>query len=92
MPTNTVPSYLEFVYSSQKFISQNYLWLKNNYNFPTDTITDLKTCLSRISSNEIMIMVCLAIVWTVMRYTATQYLFEVIKKLSYNMLLSIPIE
>ena len=77
MSTNSVPSNLQFIESSQKFISQNYLWLKTNYKFPTDTITDLHICRSRFPSNDLILVLCLAILWTVFRFAATERLFKV---------------
>ena len=71
------PTYLQFFESTSDFVAQNYVWLKTHYNFPTDTFADFETCRTRIASKDIMTVLCLTILWTVARYSATEYLFKV---------------
>lgn len=70
------PNYFEFIQSSTNFISHNYLWLKNNYDFPSDTIKDFERCRSRIWSKDILIILSLSVIWTIIRFFATKYLFK----------------
>jgi hypothetical protein len=75
--TESVPNYLQFIQSSSNFLLANYRWLKENYSFPIDTIEDLEQCRTRTSTNDVIVVFSLAIIWTIGRYLASEFLFKV---------------
>jgi hypothetical protein len=75
--TESVPNYLQFIQSFSNFLSANYQRLKENYSFPIDTIKDLEQVRTRTSTNDVIIVFSLAIILTIGRYLATEFLFKV---------------
>jgi len=74
--TESVPNYLQFIQSFSNFLSANYQRLKENYSFPIDTIKDLEQVRTRTSTNDVIVVFSLAIILTIGRYLATEFLFK----------------
>ncbi|CAG2162999.1 unnamed protein product [Oppiella nova] len=71
---DTDPTLSALVDSTTRFVSQNYLWLQKHYTFPNDTLKDLEECRQRVPLNDALIVLLLAIVWTIARFSATKYI------------------
>jgi len=72
----SIPTYLQFIDSSTNFVLTNYRWLRNNYYFPSDTISDFKLCWSQTNTDYILIVIVLAVLWTIARYVSAEFAFK----------------
>lgn len=70
-------SYRQFVLGTLEFVATNFQRTRLNYTFPRDTKQDLSRCLANLHASDAVIVLILALGWTLLRHLCSEYVFKV---------------